>query len=178
MREETIKKILFYLAIATLVSAAFHKAAAQNTTIHFYYAQEQTTGGEIMFALRGTESSYLGGGFSGAWDVKEVAPGHINAYDLKQKITREFNEEWCSLYAVGSLGFLGPVLVKYRGGLAVYNHKVDFENDNGYKYSKLDKAVFKPMAGVSAMYALTKDVGLEVGADTFNKVTLGFTILF
>lgn len=162
------------LALLLLAFTGF----AQSASVHFYYSSANNAGAEIMFALRGTDSAYLGGGFSGALNQQSVTTGHINAYDLDQTVNRSFSEKWCSLYAVGSLGFLKSVLVKYRGGLAVYNRKVDFETVNGFKYSKIDKIEYKPLLGVSTMYALTQDVGLEAGFDTFNKVTLGVTILF
>lgn len=151
---------------------------SQTTTLHFYYSSANNSGAEILTAVRGTESAYLGGGFSGALKQQPVTPGHINAYDLRQTVNRSFSEKWCSLYAVGSFGFLGPVLVKYRGGLAVYNRKVDFETANGFTYSKIDRVEYKPLIGVSVMYELTKDVGIEAGFDSFNKATIGLTVLF
>jgi len=123
---------------------------SQNTTVHFYYGTANNAGAEVMFALRGTESTYIGGGYSGALSPDRSVD----------------HEKWCSIYAVGSFGYLGPIMVKYRAGLATFTN---------FKIVNVD---YKPMAGVSAMYTITKDVGLEVGADTFNKVTLGFTILF
>lgn len=147
---------------------------SQNTTIHFYVSSKLTTGGEIMFQIRGTESKFLGGGFSGAWKIEEVVPGRITKYDLEKEITSKFDEEWCSLYLTGSSGFLGPVLIKYRGGLGVYNQKVTFEDS----YTKINKAVYRPLIGISAMYSIIKDLGVEVGVDTFNKATVGFTVNF
>lgn len=151
---------------------------SQNTTIHFYYGSDNNTGAEVMFAIRGTESSCIGGGFSGALKQKPVLPGHINEYDLRQKINKSFSEKWCSLYGVGSLGFLGPALIKYKGGLAVYNRKIDFESANGYEYTKIDRVEYKPLLGISAMCSITQDIGIEAGFDNFNKATIGFTILF
>jgi hypothetical protein len=146
---------------------------SQNTTIHFYYSSEQLTGAEIMFPVRGTDF-YLGGGLSGAWNIKEVVTGHINEYDKSQTITNKDREEWCSLYTVCSTGFLRQFLIKYRVGLAVYNEKVTF-ND---KYTKIKKVNYLPLIGVSAMYSITDDFGIEAGFDIFNKATLGFTVKF
>lgn len=157
------KIILFFLFVTIGYS--------QNTTIHFYYSSEQLTGAEIMIPVRGTDF-YLGGGFSGAWDVKEIVPGRINEYDKSQTITNKDREEWCSLYAVGSAGHLGAFLIKYRGGLAVYNDKVTF-ND---KYTKIECVTYRPLIGVSAMYSITDDFGIEFGYDTFNEATLGLTV--
>lgn len=149
---------------------------SQNTTIHFYYGTENTAGAEIMFLLRGTDSAFLGGGFSGALKQKQ-AFGEINAYDLKQTILSDENESWCSLYLSGSFGFLKTILLKYRGGLAVYNNKITFLSGS-YEYTKIDHVVYKPMLGVSAMYSITDDFGIEAGFDTFNKCTVGLTVNF
>lgn len=146
---------------------------SQNTTIHFYYSSEQLTGAEIMFPVRGTDF-YLGGGFSGTWDVKEIVPGNINEYDKRQTITNKDREEWTSLYGVASFGHFGPFLIKYRGGLAVYNDKITF-ND---KYTKIECVTYRPLIGVSAMYSITDDFGIEFGYDTFNEATIGLTAKF
>lgn len=147
--------------------------AHSQTTIHFYYGTEQTTGAEILFPIRNSDF-YLGGGFSGAWDVKETLPSHINDYDRRQVVTSEIREEWCSLYLTASAGYLGSVLVKYRGGLAVYQDKVTF-NDS---YTKMDEIVYRPIIGVSGVYSFNDYFGVEVGFDTFNKLTMGLTVNF
>ncbi len=162
-----MRKIILALLFVNL-------ANAQKTTVHFYYGTANNVGSEIMFHLKGTESTYLGGGFSGAWKQQSVSGKNISEYDKRQLVTQSIREEWCSIYAVGSCGFLGSVLIKYRGGLSVYNDKFQFNE----QYWKLDKAVFKPLIGASAMYSITKDYGIEAGIDTFNKVTIGFTANF
>lgn len=118
------------------------------TTIHFYASSEKTTGAELLIPVRNTSIS-LGGGFSGAWDVHKGSPKR---------------EEWCSLYAIGSAGYLCDVMVKYRTGLSTYTQS--------------NVVIYKPMIGISGMYSISKDVGLEVGFDTFNKLTLGLTVIF
>jgi hypothetical protein len=135
-----------------LVSAA---SQGQNATVHFFYGSPKILGSEIMFHLRGTESSYLGGGFSGALEQNRV----------ERPLSKD--EKWCSIYAVGSLGFFKSILVKGKGGLAVYTGK------NSYK-----EVLYKPLVGIGAMYGITKDVGIEIGYDTFNNGTIGFTVLF
>jgi len=155
-----MKKLLLLLLITTY-------SYSQDTTIHFYGSTKQTTGAEILF-------SNAGFGFSGAWKVQETLPSHINDYDRQQTITSEIREEWCSLYLIGSVGDFHNILIKARGGLAVYNDKITFNND----YTKIDKITYRPLVGLSAMYAITEDIGIEAGFDTFNYGTIGFTILF
>lgn len=155
-----MKKLILLLLFTVI-------AQAQEATIHFYCSSELTTGAEILIHKAGF-------GFSGAWDVKEVIPGHINEYDLKQTITSEIREQWCSLYLVGRVINFNDILLKARGGIAVYNDKVTFNNS----YTKIDKVTYLPLIGISAMYPITDDIGIEAGFDTFNKGTLGFTILF
>lgn len=148
-----------------------------DATMHFYAGSARTLGSELLIHVNDTDSFYLGGGFGGTTNAVYVPRSPINDYD-KQYIVNSFDEEWCSLYGVTSFGFFKAVMIKFKGGLAVYNRKVNFENDNGFKYVKLDKALFRPLLGASAMYSITEDVGVEVGLDTFNHATLGFTILF
>ena len=140
-----MKKVLILTAL--LLSGW---AYSQNTTIHFYGASAKILGGEIMFNIRGTESLYLGGGFSGATSPDRTAN----------------HEKWCSLYAVGSTGYLGPVMVKYKAGLAAFTN------------ADIAKVDYRPLAGIGAMVALTKDFGLEIGYDTFNNASVGFTVFF
>jgi len=157
----------------TLILILLSIPCFSQTTIHFYYGTEQTTGAEVLFPVRNS-NIYLGGGFSGAWNVKESVPGHISEYDLQQEVTDTRHEAWCSLYVTSSFGYLGPFLIKYRTGLAVYNDKVTFNND----YTKIEKVDYKPLFGVSAMYSLSDDWGVEIGADTFNEFTVGITVKF
>ncbi len=135
------------LLVAMLVSGL---ANAQTTTIHFYGATAKTLGAEVMFKLKGTESAYIGGGYSGATSPERTAN----------------HEKWCSLYAVGSLGYLGPLLVKYKAGLATFTN------------AKIEHVDYRPMAGISVMYTISKDFGLEAGYDSFNNAAVGFTVLF
>jgi hypothetical protein len=134
----------------------------------------------MMFNIRGTESFYLGGGFSGALNQKKsdgsVAYGNITASEL-QYATKSLDEEWCSIYGVGSTGFIKNILIKYKGGLSVYNRKITFENGQSI-YNKIDKVLYKPLIGIGGMYSINDDFGIEVGFDTFNKFTGGFAVLF
>ncbi len=159
-----MKKLITLLLFTTAMKA--------QTTISFYVSSKLTTGAEVMFPIRGTDY-YIGGGFSGAWDVVETLPSHINEYDKKQS-QNAFREEWCSIYATGSTGYLGKIQIKYKAGLAVYNDKVTFNND----YTKIDQITYRPLIGISGMYAIGENYGIELGADTFNKFTIGFCAIF
>jgi len=37
---------------------------------------------------------------------------------------------------------------------------------------------YKPLIGVSAMYSINNDFGVEMGYDTFNKATIGVVAKF
>jgi len=142
-----MKKLLILILFTSITYA-------QNTTVHFYYGTEKMLGGELMFHIRGTESFHLGGGFSGTLESTRIRP---LPNDIK----------WCSIYATASLGYFKSILVKYKGGLAVYNSK-----------NTINEVNYKPLVGIGAMYSITKDIGIELGYDTFNQGTVGFTILF
>lgn len=153
---------------------------AQTTTVHFFYGTSEIAGSEMTFNIRGTESTYIGGGFSGALNQKKsdgtIAYGHISESEM-QYATKSLNEEWCSIYGVGGTGFIRKVLIKYKAGLSVYNKKITFDNGQ-IIYNKIDKVLYKPLVGVGAMYEINKDFGVEIGVDTFNKFTGGFAVLF
>ncbi len=168
-----MKKLILLLLLVSSIGYS------QNTTMHFYTGSAKTLGGEILFHINNTESSYLGFGFGGA--IKDKATGadltgHINDYDTKYYVN-SVKEPWCSFYTTSSTGFLYMVMIKYKLGLGVYDKKDNFDA-NGYLYNKKEKLLYEPLIGLSAMYDITKDVGVEVGYDTFNKGTIGFTILF
>jgi hypothetical protein len=50
-------------------------------------------------------------------------------------------------------------------------------NRNEY-YHKKDKLIFRPMVGLNASYAITKDVGWQIGLDTFNGLNTGLIVYF
>lgn len=168
-----MKKLIYLLLVSSI-------CFAQNTTVHFFYGTSQIAGGEMMFNMRGTESIYLGGGFSGALNQKKsdgkIAYGDISESELQYAI-KSLDEEWCSIYGIGSTGFIRKVLIKYKAGLSVYNRKITFDN-NQLVYNKIDKVLYKPLIGIGAMYSINKDFGIEIGVDTFNKFTGGFAVLF
>lgn len=116
----------------------------------FLYGTTHSATAEVLVHVNGTESFYLGGGFGGV---------------LTQDRYSGKYEKWCDIYASTSFGYIGDVMVKYKAGLSTYVK-------NGKDVS------YKPMAGISAMYGITKDFGIEAGFDTFNKATIGFVVLF
>ena len=153
----------------------------EEATVHFYYGSAQMLGAEILYHPKNTESFFIGGGFSGALNQRK-ADGNaeysrITDYDRRQTKIGHLNEQWCSLYVTSSFGFLGSVLVKYKTGLAVYNKKVTFESGT-YQYNKIESVLYRPLIGIGAMYSISKDYGIEIGADTFNKITIGITANF
>jgi len=133
----------------TLILLLLSFVGYSQTTIHFYYAPiEQTTGAEVLIPVRNTSIS-LGSGFSGAWDVHKGSPE---------------KEEWCSLYTTASTGYLGDFLIKYKAGLCTY--------------IKSEIVSYKPLIGVSGMYSINDDFGVEIGYDNFNKATIGVVAKF
>jgi hypothetical protein len=145
--------------------------------ISFYVSSEHQIGAECLFKIKGTESFSLGGGFSGSAHKSiadgEFMPGHAGT----KYATNTVRETWCSIYATSSFGYVGPVLIKYRTGLAVYEIKQNY-NNNGDLYNKDLKEDYEPLVGVSVMYEPIKDIGIELGFDNYNKLTVGFCVIF
>lgn len=159
---------------------------SQTATIHFYYGSNEMLGAEILTLLRGTDNTYLGGGFSGALNkrkaVGEWKSGDITANDLQYK-TGYKSEQWCSIYAKSSFGYLGKFLITFKGGLAVYDRKMEFTGENRttlepYYYNKHYEVNFRPMGGIGAMYQVCKNYGIEASYDSFNGATIGFNAIF
>jgi hypothetical protein len=156
---------------------------SQEMSMHFFYATAQNIGAETLIHIRGTESTYLGGGFSGVlYRTKadgKYLPGEINDYDM-QYATNIVSEPWCSLYVTGSLGYYKSLLIKARLGVGVNYIQQNFANpyNEPYYYNKTRCLEAMPLVGMSAMYPITNDWGVELGVDTFNKVTFGLTVLF
>jgi hypothetical protein len=178
-------KKLFMLLV--LLSASVY---SQNATLHFFYGTNNTLGGETMFKLRGSESVWLGGGFSATTNELgkidgDLEHGEINSYDMKYKVESK-DAIWASIYAVGSYDVVDYIIVKYKLGLGVYNTFTTFDDRNATGshhsydkvYSKFEGTAYKPLIGIGALCPITKEVGVEVGVDTFNYFTVGFTVLF
>lgn len=122
--------------------------AQAQTVISFHYGTSNTLGAELLTPVNDNFS--IGGGFGGV---------------LTQDRYSGKAEKWCDLYAVSSFGYIGNVMIKEKAGLSVY--------------CKDGKSVtYRPMVGIGAMYAISKDYGLEAGCDSFNGVTIGFCVIF
>lgn len=121
---------------------------SQNATVSFFYGTQNTLGGEVLAKVN--DGFYLGGGYGGVLNIDK---------------TSKDPEKWCNIYAVSSFGYLGDVMVKYRTGLSVYNvGRVDVQ--------------YKPLIGISGMYAVSKNYGVEAGLDNFNGLCIGFCAIF
>ncbi len=162
---------------------------SQNTTLHFFYGSNSTLGAETMFKLKGSQSVWLGGGFSATTNALGQVDGthelgSITNIDTKYKVDSK-EVVWGSIYLVGSYDVVDYVIVKYKLGLGVYNNFEVFDarasgTDTPYTtlYNKFDGTSYKPLAGIGLLCPLSKDFGVEVGCDTFNYFTVGFTVLF
>lgn len=122
--------------------------AQAQTVISFHYGTSNTAGAELLTPV--TDNFSLGGGFGGV---------------LTQDRYSGKAEKWCDIYAVSSFGYIVNVMIKEKAGLSVY-------------IKDAEKVTYKPLLGIGAMYALNKDYGVEIGADTFNGVTIGFCVIF
>lgn len=118
------------------------------TTMSFHYGTANTLGAEILTPV--TDFFSLGGGFGGVLTQ--------NRYSGKP-------EKWCDAYLVSSFGYIGNVMIKEKAGLSVYCK-------NGREVS------YKSLIGIGAMYAVSDSYGVEIGCDTFNKLTIGFCVIF
>jgi hypothetical protein len=166
-----MKKLLLVLLLPIM---GFSQQAVQ----HYYISSQNLAGGEIIINLGGDK--FIGGGFSGTlkneFTKGEWQGKHISESELKYA-TGTAKEEWCSIYGIASFGYFKSVLVSYSVGIGLYGQMMNFER-NGVKYNKNDKLIFTPLIGVSGQYAITKDVGLMAGVDTFNGAKVGVSVLF
>lgn len=168
-----------------LVFIAF-SVHSQEAVQHYYYGSNEMLGADMYFKIRGTESTFLGGGFSGALNknkaIGDWMPGKMQPYEEQYK-TGSTKEQWCSIYLIGSLGYINKFLISYNLGLAVYDLKTNFKGINpstleDYLYNKNEKVLYEPLYGVNAQYQITKDVGLMTGYDNFNGFKFGASIIF
>ena len=170
-----MKKIItILLVLCTLISYS------QEALQHYYYGTNETLGAEMYFQVRNTESSFLGVGFSGTLKNKNTqgqwAGKYIQEYE-RQYSTGTSKEQWFSLYAIGSLGYVGDILITGNLGVGMYGQMMNFK-DGDKVYHKNDRLIFDPIIGVSGQYQITKDFGVIAGYDTFNGVKVGFSIIF
>ena len=147
-------------------------ASAQSFT--FYTGTSKSFGSEIMF-----NDSY-GFGFAGTNEGIRASgrwsPGNISEWDM-QYVTGTITQKWCTAYGLVSFGYFRGVQVSYLLGGALYARKMNFEY-NGDKYHKDDSIFLKPILGIDFSKEITKDVGIKIGFDTFNKIKLGINVYF
>ena len=152
----------------------------QEAVQHYFYGSNETLGAEMYFKLRNSDSSFLGVGFSGTLKNSktkgEFAGKHIQEYE-RVLATGIAKEQWFSLYAIGSLGYVGKVLLSGSLGVGMYGQMMNF-TDGQKVYNKNDKLIFDPIIGLNAQYQITKDIGVMTGFDTFNGAKIGFSIIF
>jgi hypothetical protein len=151
---------------------------SQQAVQHYYISSQNLAGGEIL--INNGNDIYFGGGFSGTlkneFTKGEWAGKHISESELKYA-TGKAKEEWCSIYGIASFGYFKNIMVSYSAGMGLYGQMMNFER-NGVEYNKNDKLIFVPLVGIAGQYAVTNDVGLMVGIDTFNGAKLGISVIF
>ena len=156
----------------------FNLGFSQQAVQHFYVASQNLAGAEIM--INNGKDIYFGGGFSGTlkneFTKGEWAGKHISESEMKYT-TGTAKEEWCSIYGIASFGYVNQIMVSYSAGMGLYGQMRNFER-NGVEYNKNDRLIFVPLVGISGQYEVTNDVGLMVGADTFNGVKIGVSVIF
>jgi len=146
------------------------------TNFNFYYGSNEALGAEILI------DQSFGFGFAGTTEktkaLGEFSTGDINAYDKKNFVSTT-TQKWFTLYAVAQVCYIGNVQISADAGAAMYGRHANFldPNRNEY-YHKKDKLLFRPMLGLNASYAITKDVGWQIGLDTFNGLNTGFIVYF
>lgn len=167
-------KILIFFLLVTL--PVFAQTSTQNTNFHFYYGSSEALGAEILI------DELLGFGFSGTAEeskaLGEFSPGKITQYDLNQKVSTT-TQKWFTLYGVVQICWIGDFQISADVGMAMYGRHANFYDANREEYyHKKDKLLFKPMLGVNLTYAITKDIGWQVGFDSFSGANTGFVIYF
>ena len=167
--------------ITTLLMSSTLINYSQEAVQHYYYGTNETLGAEMYFQVRNTESSFLGGGFSGTLKNKNTQ-GRWDGGDITEEEIIEFStgtskEQWFSLYVIGSLGYVGKVLITGNLGVGMYGQMMNFKKENDI-YHKNDILIFDPIIGANGQYQITRDLGVIIGYDTFNGVKVGISIIF
>ena len=166
--------------ITTLLLSSTLIGYSQEAVQHYYYGTNETLGAEMYFQVRNTESSFLGGGFSGTLKNKNTQ-GRWAGKDItdneRQYSTGTSKEQWFSLYVIGSLGYVGKVLITGNLGVGMYGQMMNFKKENDI-YHKNDILIFDPIIGANGQYQITRDLGVIIGYDTFNGVKVGISIIF
>jgi hypothetical protein len=169
MKNKTITKILF------LLFPIF--GIGQTGVYHQFVSSNWMLGADVLFE---NNKGHLGMGFSGALDKMTAAgewqAGKAQEYE-KEYITGQERERWFSCYAIVSKGYINSIQIAFNAGFGMFDVKDEF-NDNGRMYNKNKFVDYVPLVGASAQYAVTNDIGLMVGVDTFNGAKVGVSIIF
>ena len=78
---------------------------------------------------------------------------------------------------IGSLGYVGKILITGNLGVGMYGQMMNFKKENDI-YHKNDILIFDPIIGANGQYQITRDLGVILGYDTFNGVKVGISIIF
>lgn len=161
--------------LITLLFPVF--AFSQTGVYQQFVSSNKMLGADVLFE---SYNGHIGIGFSGALDkitaAGEWMPGKAEQSE-KQYITGQEKERWFSVYGVISKGYINEIQVSFNCGVGLFDVKDEFDR-NGYLYNKNKFVQYVPLIGVSGQYAITKDVGVMFGADTFNGIKAGVSIIF
>jgi len=165
-----MKKLLITLLFPLLTFS-------QTGVYHQFVSSNWMLGADALFE---TKNGHIGIGFSGALNkitaAGEWVPGKAEQSE-KQYITSQEKERWFSCYGIVSKGYINEIQVSFNAGFGLFDVKDEFNKD-GYLYNKNKFVQCVPLIGVSGQYAITKDVGVMLGADTFNGAKIGISIIF
>jgi hypothetical protein len=165
-----MKKILITLLFPVL-------AFSQTGVYHQFVSSNWMLGADALFE---TNNGHIGIGFSGTLDKMTAAgewqAGKAQDYE-KQYITGQEKERWFSVHGVISKGYINEIQVSFNAGFGLFDVKYEFNKD-GYLYNKNKSVQCVPLIGLSGQYAITRDVGVMIGADTFNGIKAGVSIIF
>jgi hypothetical protein len=164
-----MKTLITFLLFTTIVNA-------QDTNFIFYWGSNESLGAEILI------DESFGFGFSGTTEkdkaLGKFSTGSINEYDKKNFVS-DTRQKWFNLYTVIHLFWIKDIQISGDLGIAMYGTHSNFldPNRNEY-YHKKKELTFRPTVGVNATYAFTKDLGIQLGVDTFSGLNVGFIVFF
>jgi hypothetical protein len=146
------------------------------TNFHFYYGFKQSLGAELL--INGTH----GIGFAGTTEESNAlgvfSTGKINEWDRKN-IVSTTTQKWFALYTTIGAIYIKDLQISIDVGGALYGRHMNFldPNRNEY-YHKKDAVNVKGLIGINVTHPITKDIGWQIGVDTFNGINTGFIIYF
>jgi hypothetical protein len=168
-----MKKI--YLYVICLMSAITYA----QPRVHFYWGSSKSYGAEVMF------NDFSGIGFSGTADsytgLGTYYPGPIESmFDTNEVSTT--TRKWFTLYAISpiyKIEGLESIDFSWDVGLAMYGRHINFyDENNDIFYHKKTNSVYRPMIGLNISLPITKDIGWQIGVDSFSYFTTGFLVYF